>query len=107
MAGSYLEVKTTTDSKEEAEALARGVVEARLAACVQVAGPITSTYWWKGSVEQTQEWVCTMKTTSDKFEALQGLVKQLHSYETPEVIATAVSSGSSEYLEWVRRETSS
>jgi periplasmic divalent cation tolerance protein len=101
----HLEVKTTTDSKEEAESLARAIVEARLAACVQVLGPIWSIYWWNEKVEEAAEWVCTMKTPSDRFAALERFIKVNHSYETPEIIATPVTAGSTEYLDWLDKQT--
>jgi periplasmic divalent cation tolerance protein len=101
----HLEVKTTTDSKHEAESLARAIVEARLAACVQVLGPIWSVYWWNNEVEEATEWVCTMKTSAQKFSELESFIKANHGYETPEIIATPVTSGSAEYLAWVERQT--
>jgi periplasmic divalent cation tolerance protein len=102
----YLEVKTTTDSEDRAQALAEAIVAARLAACVQVVGPIQSTYWWNGSIEHAAEWMCIMKSTLAKFEALAGFIRENHSYETPEIIATAISAGSPEYLDWIEKETS-
>jgi periplasmic divalent cation tolerance protein len=105
LAQQFLEVKTTTDSEDEAKSLAEAIVTARLAACVQVLGPIQSTYWWNGSVEKTVEWICIMKSTSDKFEALQRLIREEHGYGTPEIIATPVAAGSPEYLDWIEKET--
>jgi periplasmic divalent cation tolerance protein len=102
----YLEVKTTTDSKDEARMLAEAIVAARLAACVQVLGPIQSTYWWNGSIEKTAEWLCIMKARSEKFEALERFIREKHSYDTPEIIATPIAAGSPEYLDWIEKETS-
>lgn len=101
----YLEVKTTVDSKEEAQRLGEAIVTARLAACVQVGGPIESTYWWNGSLEHSAEWLCTMKTTEAGFHALAELIKREHSYENPEIVATPISAGSPEYLAWIKEET--
>ncbi|MEX2552460.1 MAG: divalent-cation tolerance protein CutA [Actinomycetota bacterium] len=101
----YLEVKTTTDSKDEAQTLAEAIVAARLAACVQVLGPIQSTYWWNGSIEKTAEWICIMKATSERFEALERFIREKHSYDTPEIIATPIAAGSAEYLEWIEKES--
>jgi periplasmic divalent cation tolerance protein len=106
MTDSYLQVTTATDSKQAAERLARGIVEARLAACVQVLGPVASTYWWKGRVEAAEEWLCLAKTTAGRFEALAAHIHAHHSYETPEVTATPVTRGSADYLGWVSSETS-
>ncbi|MEX2586888.1 MAG: divalent-cation tolerance protein CutA [Actinomycetota bacterium] len=106
MSTGFLQVTTTIDSPEEASALARAVVEARLAACAQVSGPIDSTYWWEGELDTDREWVCSMKTTEKLFEALARFVTENHSYETPEIIATPITANR-EYLEWITAETSS
>lgn len=101
----YLEVRTTVDSRDEAERMAGAIVAARLAACVQVAGPIQSTYWWNGEMERSSEWLCTMKATKAGFEALAGFIKQEHSYDNPEIVATQIAAGSPEYLSWIDEET--
>ena len=101
----YLTVLTTTDSADAAAALARSAVTARLAACAQVDGPVTSTYWWQGEVEAAQEWRVLYKTTAERYEALEAHIKENHSYDTPEVIVTEVPRGSAEYLAWVAEET--
>ncbi|CAN5886452.1 divalent-cation tolerance protein CutA [soil metagenome] len=100
---SFLQVSTTTESQEDAQELARAIVEARLAACVQVMA-IQSTYWWKDEIEIGQEWMCLMKTTSARYPALEAFIKQRHSYETPEILAWEISMGSEEYLEWIGNE---
>jgi periplasmic divalent cation tolerance protein len=105
VAPDHLEVKTTTDSKETAQNLARAIVEARLAACVQVLGPISSIYWWNDELEEATEWVCTMKTSAERFPDLERFIKENHSYDTPEIIATPITSGSADYLAWVDKET--
>ncbi|GGY24184.1 divalent-cation tolerance protein CutA [Streptomyces xanthochromogenes] len=100
-----LTVQTTTDSAEKATALARGAVEARLAACAQIAGPVTSVYHWAGGIETTQEWQVLFKTTAARYQALERHLLAAHDYETPEIIATAVVAGSPAYLSWVAAET--
>ena len=100
-----LQVVTTTDSREEADRLARSAVEHRLAACAQVVGPLTSTYWWQGAVETASEWQCVLKTTSARFDELRAHLEREHSYETPEIVATPIVAGGAAYLDWVRRET--
>jgi periplasmic divalent cation tolerance protein len=89
-AGDFLQVQTTTDSRAEAMELARTAVEARLAAAAQVAGPITTTYWWEGEIESAEEWMVLFKTTTDCFEDLAAQITEQHSYDTPEIIATPV-----------------
>ena len=100
-----LQVVTTTDSREEADRLARSTVEHRLAACAQVVGPLTSTYRWRGAVETASEWQCVLKTTSARFDELRAHLEREHSYETPEIVATEIVAGAAPYLDWIRRET--
>ncbi|MBI3840196.1 MAG: divalent-cation tolerance protein CutA [Planctomycetia bacterium] len=99
-----LQVVTATSSKEEAETIARALIERRLAACVQVAGPITSTYHWKGRIESAQEFLCIIKTRESHYLALEDAIRELHSYEVPEILAFQVSAGNRAYLDWLRRE---
>lgn len=104
MSTGFLQVTTTIDSHEDAEELARAVVEARLAACAQVGGPIDSIYWWEGVLDSDKEWFCSMKTTDEMFEALAEFITEHHAYETPEIIATPITANR-EYLEWISAET--
>ncbi|HMA48056.1 MAG TPA: divalent-cation tolerance protein CutA [Frankiaceae bacterium] len=101
----YLQVTTTAESREDADRLARALLDARVAACVQIVGPITSSYWWKGGVETDEEWLCLIKTTMARFDELAERIKELHSYETPEITAVPISQGSPDYLAWIGRET--
>jgi periplasmic divalent cation tolerance protein len=101
----FMQVVTTVDSEESGERLARGIVDARLAACVQIVGPIRSLYWWQGSIDDTRETQLIIKTTSECLTALEVYIKENHSYETPEIIATEISWGSREYLDWISAET--
>ena len=103
----HCQVTTTTDSAEAAEALARSAVTARLAACGQVSGPITSVYWWEGKVDSAAECVVVFKTTSDRAEALIAHVRAEHTYDTPEIIVTPVTGGNPAYLAWLDEETRS
>ncbi len=101
----FLTVLTMTDSREKALDLARGAVDARLAACAQVGGPVASVYWWEGATETAQEWQVVFKTASARYDELEAHLKGAHDYETPEIIATPVVRGSAEYLAWVTQET--
>lgn len=98
---SYIQISTTTETKEHAEKIAQHLVEAKLAACVQIAGPITSIYRWKGKVETANEWLCLIKTREELFEKVEAAIKKMHSYETPEIIAVPIVKGSKEYLLWL------
>ncbi len=104
METDYLLVITTTSSKEEAEIIADLMVSKRLAACVQVEGPLTSVYWWKGKPEKDQEWKCSFKTSQLKYSQLEQAIKENHSYDTPEIIALPIVMGSTEYLDWMKTE---
>jgi periplasmic divalent cation tolerance protein len=99
-----IQVVTATSSKEEAEKIARALVERRLAACVQVAGPVTSTYHWQGRIESAQEFLCIIKTRQSHYLALEDAIRELHSYEVPEILALEVSAGNRDYLNWLRDE---
>ncbi|MDO8786187.1 MAG: divalent-cation tolerance protein CutA [Syntrophales bacterium] len=100
----YIQVVTTTEKKEDAEKIAKTIVEKRLAGCVQIVGPIRSVYWWKGSIETAEEWQCLMKTRKDLYGKVEKAVKAIHPYETPEIIAIPIVEGSREYLGWLREE---
>ena len=103
--GEYLQVQTTTDSRAEAMELARSAVEARLAACGQVAGPVASTYWWNDEIERAEEWFVFFKLPADRYEALAAFLVERHSYDEPEILATPFVAGSPSFLGWVTDET--
>jgi periplasmic divalent cation tolerance protein len=96
-------VLTTVADNERAEELARTLVDEHLAACVNVHGPMTSFYRWKGAVERDAERQLVIKTTRDRLPALEARLKALHAYELPEFIVLSVEGGSPEYLEWIDR----
>jgi periplasmic divalent cation tolerance protein len=98
------QVTTTLPNQAAAEQLAATLVAERLVACAQVLGPVSSTYRWKGNVERAQEWYCFLKTTDQRLPELQRRIRELHPYETPEVIAIPIFQGDERYLEWVRAE---
>ena len=97
-----LQITTTISSRAAAERLARELVEARLVACAQVSGPITSIYHWQGAVERAEEWYCHFKTTADRFDAVATAIRARHSYDTPEIVAVRVAA-TEDYAEWVQR----
>jgi periplasmic divalent cation tolerance protein len=103
---SYIQVSTTTETKKQAQKIAQYLVEQKLAACVQISGPIESTYRWKAKVENAQEWLCLIKTRENLFDKVEAAIKKLHSYETPEIIAVPIIKGSREYLNWLNDELS-
>lgn len=98
---SIVEIRTTFGSRDAAEACAERLVGQRLAACVQVDGPVRSTYRWQSVVEVAEEFRCTCKTTADRAEACIEALTRSHPYETPEIIRSDVSA-SAAYAAWVR-----
>ena len=95
----------TTSSEEEAGRIGRDVVERRLAACANILGPIRSIFRWEGQVSEETERLLIIKSQRSRFEELAGRVKELHSYQVPEIIAVPIFTGWPPYLEWVRGET--
>lgn len=73
----------------------------RLAACVQVVGPITSRYRWQGEIEEEREWQCLAKTTRVAYDAVEAAIREVHSYDEPEIVATSIVAGSPGYLAWI------
>jgi periplasmic divalent cation tolerance protein len=96
-----IQVFTTASSQEEAARIARTLVESRLAACVQVLGPITSTYRWQGAIETGQEWLCIAKTARGLYPQVEQAIRQAHSYQVPEILAIDVAEASADYLAWL------
>jgi periplasmic divalent cation tolerance protein len=101
----YIQVFTTVDDRKKAEVIAKAMVEKRLAACVQIAGPVTSTYRWKEQIETTDEWLLIMKTREGLYAELEKNLNEMHSYDVPEILAVPVTAGSSSYLDWISKET--
>jgi len=105
-ANNIVLVLTTAPDDARAEAWARTLVEERLAACVNVHGPMTSFYRWKGVVERDAERQVVIKTTRERVTTLRERLRELHSYELPEFVVLSVEDGSDEYLKWVVEQTS-
>ena len=95
------QVTTTLPDRASADRLAAVLVQERLAACAQVLGPVSSTYSWQGSIEQSTECYCHLKTTMARLPALKARIRELHPYEVPEVIALPIVDGDSDYLRWI------
>ncbi|MGZ4838283.1 MAG: divalent-cation tolerance protein CutA [Terriglobales bacterium] len=94
-------VLTTAGTREEAARIARALVDRRLAACVNLTGPIQSVYRWKGEVEAAEEWLLLAKTTVAAVDQVRAAIQELHSYELPECIVLPIEGGSQEYLAWI------
>ena len=96
-----LVVLTTVEKQEDGARLARLLIERKLAACAQVLAPMISIYRWQGKIEQSSEVLLLIKTTRAVYQELEDAIKQNHPYETPEIIALPVESGSNDYLSWL------
>ena len=94
-------VLSSTSSREEAQKIAEALVEGRLAACVQIVGPMHSVYRWQGAVEKAEEFLLLMKTTVTSLPRLRNELKSLHSYEVPECVEIPIESGLPAYMEWI------
>lgn len=94
-------VFTTAGTHDEAARIARTLVERRLAACVNIVGPIESVYRWRDAIETSPEFLLLIKTSLSRFDAVRNAIKELHSYELPECIEVGVDAGSPEYLAWL------
>jgi periplasmic divalent cation tolerance protein len=97
-------VLTTVGDEQRASELASALVERRLAACVNIIGPIRSVYRWKGKIERDNEFLLVIKTTADQAARLETAFKELHPYELPERVELSVEGGSEEYLAWIAGE---
>ncbi|MDL1965385.1 MAG: divalent-cation tolerance protein CutA [Candidatus Desulfofervidus auxilii] len=104
MTQEYIQIITTTDKKQNAEKIAKTLVEKRLAGCVQILGPIVSTYWWKDNIETAEEWLCFIKSKRELYDELEEAIKEIHPYEIPEIVAIPIVAGNKEYLEWLSNE---
>ena len=104
MKSEFIQVFTTTENEQEAQEIARALVEKRLAGCVQIIGPIKSIYWWKENIETAEEWLCIIKTKKRLFEKLEKSIREIHPYETPEILAIPITKAGEDYLNWLDRE---
>ncbi len=100
-----LVVFVTASSTDEAERIARAMVEERLAACANLVPSVASIFRWKGTIEREEEVLIIMKSRRRLLDRLVDRVKELHSYEVPEVVALPIVGGSDAYLDWIRQET--
>jgi periplasmic divalent cation tolerance protein len=101
MSATYVQVTCAVDTREAADAIAHGVVDARLAACAQVVGPIASTFRWEGAIETAEEYLLLLKTTADAFPRLRDELVDRHPYDVPEILAMPVTDGDPSYLAWI------
>ena len=103
----FVQVFTSINSKKRANAIATKLLAKRLTSCVQIFGPIDSTYRWKGKIEHSKEWFCLIKARANNYRLIETNIKKMHSYDVPEILALPVLDGNTGYLEWIRKETTS
>jgi len=104
-AGKVLIVLVMASSRKEAIRIAQAVVKEKLAACVNILSPVTSIFRWKGKVQRSRETLLIVKTTERRYPGLERLIRSLHSYEVPEIVALRINRGLSQYTAWVEQET--
>jgi periplasmic divalent cation tolerance protein len=102
---SHIVVLTTCANREQAEQIAEALVTERLAACCTIAGAVTSIYRWHEALERAEEVLMMVKTTEECFPLLEARVRELHTYEVPELIALPITAGSQPYLAWLQAGT--
>ncbi|MEO0107688.1 MAG: divalent-cation tolerance protein CutA [candidate division WOR-3 bacterium] len=103
----YLQLSTTTPTLDMARRIVTQCLRSRLAACAQVLGPIESTYWWRGKIRTSREWLCLIKTRRDCRAELVNLISSLHDYEVPEIVAVTLNPISDSYRHWLDQEINS
>ena len=100
-----VQIVTTSPKKEVAEYIGKTLVEKKLAACVQIVGPVSSIYRWKGQIEIDEEWQCRIKTVIGRKDQVEQIIKKIHPYDVPEIIVTEIIDGSEEYMDWLRENS--
>ena len=102
---SFILISTTTETRNDAESIAAVLLEKRLAACVQIVGPIQSRYWWENAIQQSDEFLCLIKTSNDLYHKVEEAILSIHPYDVPEIVALPIIAGSSSYLSWITAVT--
>lgn len=98
---SYITIFSTASNIDEAKKIARELVKEKLAACVNIVDKIESIYEWKGEVQEDSEVLMIIKSKEEKFKTIEKKIKELHSYEVPEILSITITNGSSDYLNWI------
>jgi periplasmic divalent cation tolerance protein len=99
-----LVITTAFESRFDAEKMAAVLLEKRLVACTQISGPVSSSYWWQGKIASSSEYCLVMKSDESLYDELEQCIRELHPYETPEIIATVITRLSEDYRQWLDRE---
>jgi len=99
---AYITVLVTTKDKQQARAIAQGLLKAKLIACANIVDGIESLFWWQGKIDTSKEALLILKTRKSLFNELAAKVKALHSYDVPEIIALPIAAGEGKYLKWIK-----
>jgi len=103
----FVVIYTTTCSKEDAKRISKHLVEEKLAGCVQITGPIQSTYRWDDNIEIDEEWLCSIKSRKDLIVEVEKAIRKIHPYDVPEIVALPIIGGSDDYLTWLKDQLKS
>jgi periplasmic divalent cation tolerance protein len=101
----FIQILFTINSEEKANKITKKLLEKRAASCVQIIGPTISSYWWENKIQQAIEWVCLAKSKAENFEKIESIIKSLHPFKVPDIIAIPISTGNRDYLRWIQEET--
>jgi periplasmic divalent cation tolerance protein len=101
MPKEFIQVVTTTADKEAADKIATHILNRRHGACVQINGPIESSYWWNGRIETAREYTVAIKTLREKFPQVEKTILEFHPYDQPEILATPVVEIAADYAAWL------
>ena len=100
-----IQILFTINSEEKANEITNKLLEQRAARCVHIIGPTTSSYWWENQIQQAIEWICLAKSKVEDFEKIESIIKSLHPFKVPDIIAIPISTGNRDYLRWIQEET--
>lgn len=100
----YIQIITTVESKDDAKKIAELLVDRRLAACVQIAGPVMSRFWWDGNIDTAEEYQVIIKSRNDLFSEIESIITDVHTYDVPEILAIPILAAGKGYLNWLSEE---
>lgn len=103
MGKNFVIIIVTCGSKPEAQKIADSLLKKKLTACANIIPGVSSRFWWRGSLDNAAETILMLKTLKSKFRKIESVIKQLHSYDVPEIIAIPIAAGSKDYLDWIKK----